>query len=121
MADNPAKFLTIHHGLATYPKSFRGCVVSEHKICLQFDNPDVKLRVDENHRKELTTHNGHATMSISSDNTPLRFIAVGCRLDLINDLQNQLIDAYATHEATYGLTSELAAIIENARKRLDEL
>lgn len=121
MMINPANFLKIWHGIACYPKSFRGCVVSENKICLQFDNPDVKLRVDESKRKELTTVNGHATMAISADNTAMRFIAVGCRLDVINDLQNQLIDAYATHEATFGMTPEMASIIENARRRLDEL
>jgi hypothetical protein len=119
MAFNQANFLNIWHGIASYPKSFRGCVVSENKICLQFDNPDLKLRVDADHKENLTTVNGSYTLKVSADNTPVRFLAVGCRLDTINDLQNQLIDAYMEHEATFGQTPAIAHIVENLRKRLE--
>jgi len=121
MAFNQATFLEYWHGIAAYPKAFRGCVVSENKICIQFDNPELKLRADAEHKQNLTSKNGYDILEVSGNNTPVRFIAVGCRLDIINDLQNQLIDAYAEHEAKFGLTSEMAAIIENARKRLEEL
>lgn len=120
MVDNPANFLKVKHGVAAYPKSFRGTLVSENKICIQFDNPDLKLRVDSDSTEGLTKVNGSYMIGISANNTPVRFIAVGCRLDLINDLQNQLIDAYMEHEATYGLTPAIAHIVENLRERLKD-
>lgn len=118
MADN---FLNWHHGIASYPKNFAGCVVSENKICLQFGNPELKLRVDDEFKDNLKRDGGYYILPVSANSTPIRTLAVGCRLDVVNDLQNQLLDAYAEHIAKFGKTKRLYDIIDNIKERLEDL
>jgi len=92
---------------ANYPESFRGYVVSATKICLQFDNPQVKLRLQQT---DKTLYNKGGTDSdryvpVYTSGTNIDCIAIGCQMPVVEDYQLQLIEAYLkyflTHKKTY--------------------
>jgi len=84
------------NGFAAYPKSFRGTVVSEKKICFQFNAPQVKLRKwsDEGCIKLPNTHRALPVPTVGVD---ISVLAVGCPLETVIELRDALNLAIAEH------------------------
>lgn len=114
----------IKHSLANYPKQFLGCVVSPTKICLQFEDVQVKLRFKEGAQyvKMLDTSKA---LPISTLGTDVELTSVGCQMPVIEDLQLQLIEAYAkyalNHSATYSAeyNKQFLDFLIETRERID--
>ena len=99
------------HALAHYPKDFKGCVVSPTKICLQFLDPQVKLRVNSEGRSFLPKlPDTQRYLPIPEQGTDVALTAVGCQLPVVEKYQLALIDAYlqyaqqhsSVYRETYG-------------------
>jgi hypothetical protein len=98
--------------LANYPESFKGYVVSPTKICLQFNNPQVKLRLHDTDREDFAKYgpNSDRMLPIGTLGTDVDCIAVGCQMPVVEEYQLQLIEAYKKYwrlyrghyEKTYG-------------------
>lgn len=84
------------NGFAAYPKSFRGTMVSERKICLQFNSPQVKLRKwsDEGIVKLPNTQRA---LPVPVSGIDLSVLAVGCPLETIIELRQALDAACKEH------------------------
>lgn len=90
------------HGLATYPKAFKGTVVTTTnggKICLQFAMTDAKLRVNHDKEDQLLFLNARCALSspITPQGDSFDFLNVGCQVEIIKDLQVELALAYKEH------------------------
>jgi hypothetical protein len=84
------------NGIACYPKSFRATLVSEKKICLQFNNPQVKLRKwsDEGCIKLPSTEKA---LPLTTSGIDMSVIAVGCPLETIIELKTAIDAACQEH------------------------
>lgn len=101
--------MKFEHSLACYPVSWRGTVVSPTKICLQFNNPELKVRVFNRDTSDLVKlPNTDRAMVISSKGTEVDCVAVGCQMPVIEALQMELLDSYVKygriHKDTYNET-----------------
>lgn len=96
--------------IAEYPESFRGCVVSPTKICIQFNNPQLKLRLHDTVRDDFPKFgaNSDRMLPIGTLGTDVDCIAVGCQMPVVEDYQMALIEAYQKywelHRVTYSVT-----------------
>ena len=84
---------------ANYPKSFKGCVVSPTKICLQFNDPEIKLRIHDTDRADYTKFgpNNDIMIPVGTLGTTIKCTAIGCQMPVVEDYQLQLIDAYVEY------------------------
>jgi hypothetical protein len=83
------------YALAQYPKSYLGYKVSPYKICIQFNNPLVKLRTLGNDRKQLPKlPDLKCYFPVTDEGKELEIIATGCLMPTIEDMQLDLISAY---------------------------
>lgn len=95
---------------ANYPQSFKGCVVSPTKICLQFNDPEIKLRLHDTDKADYTKYgpNNDVMVPIGTLGTTIKCTAIGCQMPVVEDYQMQLLDAYVEyarkHSKTYALT-----------------
>ena len=90
-------------GLANYPKGFRGCVVSPTKICLQFEDVQVKARrFDREEAKKvmIQRNNKNPELPIETTGTDIEVTAVGCQMPTLEQMQIGLIGAYAEYYRT---------------------
>lgn len=97
------------HNLASYPKTWIGTMISPTKICLQWSQPLVKLRVFNNETKDLIKlPNTDKAATIPTQGCEFNILAVGCQLPVIEDLQMTLLDSYrqyyTQHRVTYSET-----------------
>lgn len=88
---------------ANYPESFKGCVVSPTKICLQFNDPEIKLRIHDTDREQYTKFgpNNDRMIPIGTLGTKIDCTAIGCQMPVVEDYQMQLLDAYVLYWRTY--------------------
>lgn len=120
------------HSLANYPKNFLGCVVSPTKICLQFEDVQVKLRVKEG-AEYIKLPDTSKALPIPHTGTEVDITAVGCQMPVLEELQSALIEAYIkygqlhweTYEQTYGgqfidFLKRTRASIDNAISKLTD-
>jgi hypothetical protein len=91
---NTTKFA---HGIASYPKSWRGIVVSPDKICIQFNEVQCKTRVNRDHKEELELYEAGYNMPIYSHGTNLPFIAVGIPIEVHKEMLLELLKSYKEH------------------------
>lgn len=91
------------HGLALYPKEWRGYLVSENKICFQFNKAQAKLRVQDRDYRGLQIDPKTSTYSlpIAAGGTDMEFIAVGVPIDLHPPMLLHLIHSYREHLERY--------------------
>jgi len=91
-------------GVSAYPQSFRGCKVSKGKICLQFNDPQLKLRLLGTKGEMLPKNTGDFTkvLPVPETGVDIEVIAVGCNLKTIVELKKLLEEAIAEHEQLYG-------------------
>ncbi len=90
--------ITYRHSFANYPKSFKGFVVSPHKICLQWSTVQTKLRIayrDDSDLLKLPTT--ERALPVVPNGVGIDTLAVGCEMPIIEELQDQLIKAYAEY------------------------
>lgn len=97
------------HSFANYPLSFRGCVVSPTKICLQFNEPTIKLRVDASTRDELKKGTDTIKyLAVPETGIDIACTAVGCQMPVVEQYQLELLEAYRKyyrlHAETYKQT-----------------
>lgn len=86
--------MTDKHSMANYPKKFKGCVVSPTKICLQFQEVQLKLRKNPNSSEWLKMPNGEQAAAVSTTGTEFDISAMGCQMPTLEDMQFSLINAY---------------------------
>jgi len=109
----------IKHSLANYPTHFLGTVVSENKICLQFENVQSKLRFRQG-AEYIKLPDTHKALPISTQGTPIDILAVGCQLPTLFDAHLALIEAYKEHHErfndprTLNFLLELKGAVDNA-------
>jgi hypothetical protein len=84
------------YSLANYPTSFKGTVVSPTKICIQFNDVNIKLRLHDTDRELLQKAgpNSDRVFPIGTLGTDVMCVAVGCQMPIVEDYQMALIDAY---------------------------
>ncbi len=93
------------HSLANYPKKFKGTVISPTKICMQFEDVQVKFRRDIGSTEYLKMPNGDISIAIATTGTDIDISAMGCQMPVLEDVQFGLINAYISygryHSQTY--------------------
>jgi len=86
------------HAFANYPTGFKGCVISPTKICLQFTDPQIKLRIDPETRNELKKlPDNDRYIEVPEHGVEISVTAVGCQMPVVEQYQLDLIDAYRTY------------------------
>jgi len=90
-----------NHGIASYPKEWRDLVVSENKICIQFNTVQCKTRVTRDFKEELNQFEYGYTMPVYSHGTDIPFLAVGIPLKLHKTMLLELLRAYKEHADKY--------------------
>lgn len=94
-----------NHSFANYPTGFKGCVVSPTKICLQFLNPEIKLRVNPNERHLLPKQTDNDVyLPVPEHGIQIEVTAVGCQMPVVEEYQKELIEAYKKYYRTYAQT-----------------
>lgn len=86
------------HSVANYPESFFGTVVSPHKICLQFQEVVIKLRVafhDESDLIKLPSE--EMAMPVIGQGVAIDILAVGCPMPVLEKLQQDLVTSYGAY------------------------
>jgi hypothetical protein len=106
------------HSLAAYPKQFYQCVVSEKKICLQFEECATKLRFKLG-GEYIKLPSTEKALPITTTGTDVDYVSVGCQLGTIEGLQQALVQAYADHGRKYGPV--LKDLIDQTIKSLQEI
>lgn len=95
------------YAFACYPTGFIGCKVSPTKICLQYSNPLIKLRMLGNDRQQLpkdAESNRYATIKEIGDE--FEIVATGLQMPEIEALQIELIKAYKQYYREHSKTYE---------------
>jgi hypothetical protein len=97
------------HSLANYPTSFKGTVISPTKICLQFKDVQVKLRVNDLAEGLAKMPDGIIALPVRTDGAATLFpqgpardknvdtVAVGCQMPVLEELQFAMITAYISY------------------------
>lgn len=84
-----------NHSFANYPKSFKGCVVSPYKICMQFSDPQIKLRVADRDTSDLIKlPSTEFALPVSTSGVDIETTAVGCVMPVLEGAQFGLLEAY---------------------------
>lgn len=107
------------HGLACYPISYRGHVVSENKICIQFNNPQIKVRPMGELDDLIKPSWGDKALPIDRLGTDVGFIAVGIPLEVHEDLLFNLLESYEEHINRFD--KRLLSMLEKARDKLNRI
>lgn len=90
------------YSFANYPLSFRGCKVSPNKICLQFNDPQIKLRLHgEGQELPKTGPNSERYVAVTTSGVNIDCTAVGCPMNVVEDYQMQLINAFEYYNRLY--------------------
>ncbi len=95
------------YAFACYPTGFIGCKVSATKICLQYSNPLIKLRMlgqDRNQLPKDAKSDRYATIREIGDE--FEIVATGCQMPEIEALQAELIVAYKQYYRLHSKTYE---------------
>lgn len=108
------------HGIASYPLGFKGYVVSEKKICLQFNNVQCKTRVNKEHIEQLEKKPWmDKAMPIDTLGTDIEFLAVGIPLHLYPTVLDNLLIANKEHIELYKDDNLKDYLVDYAHKILD--
>jgi hypothetical protein len=111
------------HGIAAYPRKFKGYYVSPQKICIQFEDITAKTRIKDRDTSDLgRSYSGQHYMPIQHTGTEIDFIAVGVPLDMHPEMLSRLIDAYDEHLSTYDtdFKDKLKIVQNKLQKVLDK-
>ena len=103
MKKHPTKSIRkYNHGIASYPLEFRGYLVSEKKVCIQFDNVQCKTRINKEYIDQLDKKTGsYRVMPIDTIGTEIDILAVGIPLDLYPIVLNNILIAHKEHSDKY--------------------
>jgi hypothetical protein len=94
-------------GFANYPKKFKGYVVSPDKICLQYEDTQIKLRKLEGDFKKLGKigKDSERFVPVVPLGTDIEVLAVGHQMPVLQEMQLKLCEAYKEyyklHKDTY--------------------
>lgn len=115
------KASSFKHGIAAYPKRWRGCHLSPEKICIQFEGITAKTRVHNHDTSDLGfSYEQQHYMPIQHTGTDVEFLAVGVPLEMHIVMLMELIGAYELHMHHYPSTNLREGLVE-AHKRLSEV
>ena len=84
-----------NYAFANYPLGFRGCVISPTKICMQFADPMVKLRLLGQPGDDLPGK--YKYLPVGTGGVNILTTAVGCQMPVLEKVQLELISAYNTY------------------------
>lgn len=101
--------LNYNLSLANYPTKYKGYVVSPLKICIQFEDVEIKARAEFNDLmliKYGVDNEKHSL--VSTLGTKYNCIAVGCKIPIIEEMQFDLLNAYKTYNDNYAETYKKA-------------
>jgi hypothetical protein len=87
--------------IAAYPKNFAAYLISEQKICLQFEKAQLKTRAPHSKLGLTTTKSGSHEMAISTQGTDLNGIAVGVPLFMYPVLIENILKAILEHSTKF--------------------
>jgi hypothetical protein len=90
----------VKHSLAHYPKQFTGCVVSPNKICLQWEDVQVKLMYKEG-GEYIKLPSTAKALPIAVTGTDVHYTAVGGNIQTVIKMQQHLIEAYKKYTLEY--------------------
>lgn len=90
------------HGIAAYPLSFKTYVVSEKKICIQFEGVQCKARPVGNQDDMERGPDGTKQIEINTRGTEIGTLAVGIPLDMYPELLQNIERALKENEEKYG-------------------
>jgi hypothetical protein len=114
--------------LANYPTSFKGYIISPTKICLQFNDVEIKTRINGNEDALLKYGpNNEKHVLISTLGTRLDGIAIGCQMPIVEVYQIELIKAYKDYYMSYknhyhkNYQKQFKDFIFTIKKELDNL
>ena len=98
-----------NQGIACYPTKFKGYVVSPTKICLQYEDVQLKMRPLEAGVDDLPKlGTGHRYIPVSSETQEVKILANGHQMPELEAMLSNVIDAYAQyaryHKETYRIT-----------------
>lgn len=106
------------YGVAAYPSRFRGYVISSTKICLQWEDVQLKTRPLGLNTDDLAKgKNGNKVMPISTIGTDVSVIAVGNQLPVLEQTLFELMEAFVEYNRLHAETYEK----EYGRKFIDYL
>lgn len=107
--------------LATYPTQYEQCVVSENKICLQFDTTEMKVRAPHEKRKILYNNLGALGdyLPIRTVGDDLEGLNVGLVLPVLRQAQFGLLSAYKEHMQKY--PGKLKPMLEDMKKEIEAI
>lgn len=92
------------HSFANYPTSFRGCKVSPTKICMQFNNAEIKLRQNANSKSEYELPKNEMNeryVATSTGGIDIGCTAIGCQMPTLEECQFELMRAYKEYYLNY--------------------
>lgn len=110
--------LTYKHSLAAYPIGFEGFVVSPHKICLQFNDVQLKTRVKDRDYSDLQLSGTGHSMAVDTQGTGINVLAVGVPLGLYPTLLNEILNAAEQHHKLVGKQDSLASFLREYAKEI---
>lgn len=106
MKKHPSKSKnTYEHGIAAYPLKFKQYVVSEKKICLQFEEVQCKARPVGDQSNMSKGPEGTKEIEINTRGTDIGVLAVGIPLDMYPELLEAIKLALEENEEKYGTRS----------------
>lgn len=104
------------HGIAAYPVSWRELAISENKICIQFNSPELKTRAIRELAGELIEEGHGYSLPVNTHGTFVEFLAVGISIDLHKEMLQKLLPAYKEHADKFPERSLKAFLLEFADK-----
>lgn len=107
--------------IAMYPIDYEQCIVSENKICLQFETTEIKVRAPHEKRKLLTNvFNLGDILPIRTIPDDVEGINIGMILPVMKNAQRGLLNAYKEHLKKYpGVLTEFIKEIKEEIEKIE--
>lgn len=104
------------HGMAAYPINWKQYVISEQKICIQFDDIQFKVRASEGKEGLKTNNWGTHELPIDTHGTQLHTLAVGIPIGLYPEVIKNIVKAVKEHDElhpNYSVLQEIKEILND--------
>ena len=110
-----SKLVFKDYGIAAYPISWKQYVISPQKICLQFQDLQLKARAPHSKEGLTRSHWGTHLLPIDTQGTDVNVLAVGIPLRLYPQLLKNILKAINEHSKLYpeySIKSDIQEIID---------
>lgn len=110
------------HTMASYPTSYKQCVVTPGKICIQFNKTQLKARDMPGAKIPLRrTHSEGRELPVDVLGTDVDCLAVGLPIELHFDFQRGLLKAYGTYISSYDSECMLYEFLKDYHEELGKM